>query len=86
MKLTERLLHVSFCSLPSTVLEWTVQNDGDEELNVSIVFTFKNGWGDPKRDSKLKPETGDIQGENFVGRKIRQDFDCDLVSQADCIE
>ena len=32
-------------SLPTAVFVWSLENYGDEELDVSIMFSFKNGRG-----------------------------------------
>lgn len=39
-------------SLPCAVFVWTVENVGEEERNVSITFTFKNGTGSKKQDAE----------------------------------
>ena len=37
-------------SLPLSVFVFSVENNSDRELRVSISFTFKNGTGSKKRD------------------------------------
>uniref|UniRef100_A0A914XET7 Non-lysosomal glucosylceramidase n=1 Tax=Plectus sambesii TaxID=2011161 RepID=A0A914XET7_9BILA len=40
-------------SLPTTVFVWEIKNDSENDYDVSITFTFRNGTGDPrwKRES-----------------------------------
>ena len=33
-------------SLPAAVFVWSVENHGDEEVEVSIMFTFQSGQGE----------------------------------------
>uniref|UniRef100_A0A0N4ZKE1 GAE domain-containing protein n=1 Tax=Parastrongyloides trichosuri TaxID=131310 RepID=A0A0N4ZKE1_PARTI len=35
-------------SLPTTVFEFDVENNSDEDLEISITFTWRNGTGNPK--------------------------------------
>ncbi|XP_017769202.1 PREDICTED: non-lysosomal glucosylceramidase [Nicrophorus vespilloides] len=39
-------------SIPAAVFVWTIDNVSEEELNVTITFTFKNGIGNRKIDNK----------------------------------
>ncbi|KAK2157826.1 hypothetical protein LSH36_184g11041 [Paralvinella palmiformis] len=67
---------VTDTSLPCAVFLWDVYNDGDEAIDVSIMFTFKNGQGDP--EDKLGgvttssfTEFGD-RGDKITGIAIHQ--------------
>ncbi|CAL1530739.1 unnamed protein product [Lymnaea stagnalis] len=65
-------------SLPVAAFIWNIQNDGDEDLEVSITFTFKNGLG-TKED-----RAGGVWSEGFkcdcdgddeaIGAVIHQQF------------
>ncbi len=35
-------------SLPAAVFVWNILNHGEEDAEVSITFTFKNGQGEPE--------------------------------------
>lgn len=37
-------------SLPCAVFIWQIENGSDQDLNVSITFTFRNGTGNDKSD------------------------------------
>lgn len=41
-------------SMPCAVFIWNVENVSTQELNVTISFTFQNGIGVSKVDSKCK--------------------------------
>lgn len=38
-------------SLPVGLFIWTIENNNDEEVEVSIMFTFQNGDGSPNDTS-----------------------------------
>ncbi|XP_041367827.1 non-lysosomal glucosylceramidase-like [Gigantopelta aegis] len=88
-------------TLPTAVFVWSIENNGDEELEISIMFTFKNGrgikedkdggcWNEP---FSHKSDDSEVQG--VMIHQAFRDMDCtyavsaakkDGVSVSHCVE
>ena len=60
-----------------TAFIWTVENNGSDDLDISITFTFKNGQGS-KKDKEggvwTEPFQTDSEGRDVAGVLINQSF------------
>ena len=65
-------------SIPAAVFVWQIENNSDTAVDVSIVFTFKNGQGEPQDkagESWTEPfEYRRARGESVSGVMIHQHF------------
>lgn len=60
--------------LPVTYFEWTVENLGDNEYEVSVAMTWKNGWG-TKEDAQMDATVKTISAQSdFLGLEMQQTF------------
>ncbi|ESP03323.1 hypothetical protein LOTGIDRAFT_237752 [Lottia gigantea] len=60
-------------SLPTAVFVWTIENNGPEDLEASITFTFQNGQGS-KNDCNKGISSGEFQKQDLTGVSIHQLF------------
>ena len=60
-----------------TAFIWTVENNGSDDLDISITFSFKNGQGS-KKDKEggvwTEPFQSDSEGRDVAGVLINQSF------------
>lgn len=63
-------------SLPVAVFVWSVENTGDEEAEVSIMFTFQSGQGGwvTGQDVSTNVFTSSEAGQPVSGVTIHQEF------------
>ncbi|XP_052099238.1 non-lysosomal glucosylceramidase-like isoform X1 [Mytilus californianus] len=64
-------------SFPMAVFVWSVENMGQESLDISITFTFKNGRGvkeDCNPGNWTEPFESEAEGQKVVGMMIRQNI------------
>lgn len=57
------------------VFVWSVENSGEEELDISIAFTFKNGRGvkeDSNGENRTEAFDCDSEGQHVSGVMIHQ--------------
>lgn len=86
-------------SLPAAVFVWTIENNSTDDLDISIMFSFKNGRGvkeDKEGGCWNEPFKCDSEGGDVSGVLIHQtfrDMDCTYalsaaqrVSSLDCRE
>ena len=58
--------------LPVCLFEWVIENESEKIYDISIAFTFKNGWG-AKEDKKRNAMSESLpNNDTFKGRMIRQ--------------